>query len=542
MKKTPNSGFSPLVKRLADAVQEAVGRSGQTHLPSIRNLAGQYHVSYVTMTKVMKLLKLRGVVEMYPGRRAEVSNGLPELQSQPSPSERLYQELRDRILNGDILSGSQLPKLDFWRFSRSISTRCVRDAYRMLVTNGLAHRNGRFWFAGREPVISDRNNEPFIVLCLPRYKFWKGLCQSLRTRQFCESFMSECIRHNVRLIPLYARSERTFSGDDTITPMEVYDWVESISGRYQGTLVCGKRTLFNDIEHWLTSLHELGRPVVWLDSVNEGFQSGALRKNVFRCWFDEPDAVRCALDYLLKAGHSNILFMGDFEQKWVQRRWQILQDEGRKKESGLVLRGKSILDRAFWTGESDPNVSTKWDTVTESENPVITESLKSLSDLEDSLVSELPESHPLNHECDGALRAFRILLDFYFANRISLADDRMSPVKVIWAAFNCGPFLSPVTPTAIIGANDQYCESYIKPWLSSLAIAVPGEVSLISFDNSFRYDFHSLNSVDFGFDSLGYRAFHAILEDLPLQSIGKEISSHSRISCAGKGHSVKRHV
>ena len=131
--------FSPLVNQLADLIQESISNSEYSRLPSIRNLARQYQVSYVTMTKVLKLLQQRGVVDVSPGRRAVIDNNrIPELQPQPNTSELLYNELREKILHGDILSGSQLPKLDFWKIIHSMSIRSVRNTYQSLVANKLA--------------------------------------------------------------------------------------------------------------------------------------------------------------------------------------------------------------------------------------------------------------------------------------------------------------------------------------------------------------------------------------------------------------------
>jgi DNA-binding LacI/PurR family transcriptional regulator len=70
--------------------------------------------------------------------------------------------------------------------------------------------------------------------------------------------------------------------------------------------------------------------------------------------------------------------------------------------------------------------------------------------------------------------------------------------------------------TAVLASNDWQGRK-LHTWLTDLGVRVPEEISLLSFDNYRSKYWHPLTSVDFGFDSLGYAAFHTILGDIPIK-------------------------
>jgi DNA-binding LacI/PurR family transcriptional regulator len=81
----------------------------------------------------------------------------------------------------------------------------------------------------------------------------------------------------------------------------------------------------------------------------------------------------------------------------------------------------------------------------------------------------------------------------------------------IWAACALLPAMTSHGPTALIAPNDDIAEWYVRPWLMSLGLSIPGDMSLISFDNKRKHLGMDLTTVDFGFGSLGYQAFHLLL-------------------------------
>jgi DNA-binding LacI/PurR family transcriptional regulator len=69
--------------------------------------------------------------------------------------------------------------------------------------------------------------------------------------------------------------------------------------------------------------------------------------------------------------------------------------------------------------------------------------------------------------------------------------------------------------TALVAANDEMAIRVVAA-LRRMSIAVPGRLSLVSFDNYPAIQAYPVSSVDFGFGYLGYAAFHALLRDIPL--------------------------
>jgi hypothetical protein len=68
--------------------------------------------------------------------------------------------------------------------------------------------------------------------------------------------------------------------------------------------------------------------------------------------------------------------------------------------------------------------------------------------------------------------------------------------------------------TAIIAPNDMIGRSYLSV-LHLLGCEIPRDISIVSFDNWFRFSFFPLTTIDFGLASLGYRALHILLGDTP---------------------------
>ncbi len=69
--------------------------------------------------------------------------------------------------------------------------------------------------------------------------------------------------------------------------------------------------------------------------------------------------------------------------------------------------------------------------------------------------------------------------------------------------------------TAIVAPRDYTAVKYFYR-LMHRGVKVPRDISLISFDNSAHAQPAGITSVDFGFNHLGYSAFHLILKDIPV--------------------------
>lgn len=80
--------------------------------------------------------------------------------------------------------------------------------------------------------------------------------------------------------------------------------------------------------------------------------------------------------------------------------------------------------------------------------------------------------------------------------------------------------------TAILAPNDHYAVAFWKA-LRQIGKKVPDDISLLSFDNLAERKPYPIDSIDFGMSLLGYRIFHWILGDIPIQlDPGKSLIGH----------------
>jgi DNA-binding LacI/PurR family transcriptional regulator len=87
--------------------------------------------------------------------------------------------------------------------------------------------------------------------------------------------------------------------------------------------------------------------------------------------------------------------------------------------------------------------------------------------------------------------------------------------------------------TALVAPCD-YDGRYLYGWLL-LAGYRPGlDLSLVSFDNAWAAQQFPVSSVDFGFELLGYKAFHLIYGDVPVRKTGSgEVSAEAFVTERG---------
>ena len=84
----------------------------------------------------------------------------------------------------------------------------------------------------------------------------------------------------------------------------------------------------------------------------------------------------------------------------------------------------------------------------------------------------------------------------------------------LWTALELAPYIVSGGSTAIIAARDQLAQMFLR-WFALARLPIPERMSVLSFDNEFLAGSLALSSVDFGFEELGYQAFHSLLGDVP---------------------------
>jgi DNA-binding LacI/PurR family transcriptional regulator len=77
--------------------------------------------------------------------------------------------------------------------------------------------------------------------------------------------------------------------------------------------------------------------------------------------------------------------------------------------------------------------------------------------------------------------------------------------------------LGPGQVTALVALNDLVArELYL--WTTYAGIKVPGDLSMVAFDNSFACRHFPVSTIDFGFSRLGYLAAHLLIGDIPVRA------------------------
>jgi DNA-binding LacI/PurR family transcriptional regulator len=82
------------------------------------------------------------------------------------------------------------------------------------------------------------------------------------------------------------------------------------------------------------------------------------------------------------------------------------------------------------------------------------------------------------------------------------------------------PLLSKERITALVAPNDELAERYYR-WLRLAGVAVPRQLSLLSFDNRPASIPFGTSSIDFGIEALGFQAFHLMLGDIGVRASSK---------------------
>jgi DNA-binding LacI/PurR family transcriptional regulator len=71
--------------------------------------------------------------------------------------------------------------------------------------------------------------------------------------------------------------------------------------------------------------------------------------------------------------------------------------------------------------------------------------------------------------------------------------------------------------TALFALNDRFARGYFF-WCKAVGVEIPGDLSMVSFDNIPDSVALPISTVDFGFSRLGYLAAHAFIGDIPVES------------------------
>ena len=474
--------------RIADELEKSIALDPQFHLTSIRELAVIHAVSYRTMWKAIQILIARGLLISLPGNRLEFGpkTGREKPNATTSPGEKLFDEMRRRISDGRYQIGKPFPKYGYFVIDYKVSHSTVASAFLRLAHENLAHKSRRRWIVGPAPSRSLKGwgasvakDAPVVLVFVNKQSDWANMFGDRFTSCFLVPFTQELMAHSFQLSPIGSSDDPQmpfFAAANS--PREAAAIIRALGKRYQGAFSCTVNPREEQLETWLHMLVSHGKPVVYFDSADTGeyLSRQTLEKggNYYRFYFDERAALRIAMQELCRYGHRTIGVHAWELFGWSRRRVE------RIEECAATL---SPLPAIIRCGPAEEEWNLR-------ESTGVNEFLKSMERrLGRSLIND-----------EGRLtiddKVRRLLIENASSLTASLRDKGVS---------------------ALLALNDAMAREYYL-WCKAIGIAIPRDLSIISFDNLPESIFFPVSTIDFGFSRLGYLAAHLIIGDISVQT------------------------
>jgi DNA-binding transcriptional regulator YhcF (GntR family) len=468
-------------EEIANRLAQAISSDPAYRLPRIVDLADQYGVSYPTMWKALNVLVGKGLIASRPGKKLAIIAGPDDRSSiGESAQDRLFATIKQRIIDGTYASGKPFPKAGYFAVTEGVSYLTIAQAFVRLRKENLAHKAKNRWIAGPEdsPRFLARRRSfgdaPVVLVLIADIHYWIRYFSDGFNSRFMLPFTAETGNRGIRLAPVLVD---TIADELIGMPAgreEIHSAIASLGDQYCGTLIVSVFPAEFDLDKWIIELVNFGKPVVLFDSV--GGRGDLTRGRLshrpviaryYRCYLDEQKAVDIAVDTLAGHGHRAIGIHGAQAADWAQRRAALIAQRAAEHSPPLACATAGPPEPRW--GFSDLNTSEIHSFV--------------------SSLADRGAGHPRSKA------SFRTML----------IDEAKSLVSLITRH----------QATAIIGLNDRMAREYYF-WLKAAGMDVPGDMSLISFDNLPHSALMPISTMDFGFERLGYAAAHIFIGDIPI--------------------------
>jgi len=404
-------------------------------------------------------------------------------------ADRLAESILQRIVEGDIRTGHILPKSAFLVTDGGHSASTVSRALRKLSARNVIHKRGSRWVVGPATTAGparriSRMLHPYTVLIImDRLNAWRELCTSYPSLRFCSPFISEAEKRDILLDQVI--TEPTPYGERVHTSgmMAIVDRIRRMEDTFLGALIVGTRAQIPELGHWIDTFSRLRKPLVWFDQHNDGLAGISLPRNASftRCYFDEAAVTRASVETLESIGHRMVglpMPCADFRLASIHERLS------RAPNTSIVSHEYpgDFWKRLFGTGHVFKEVKR----LAKRGLPHVRTVLAPYMRMEPAAATT-------------AIEQFGKHTRGYIVS--------LSPVMA--------PYVKEPLLTALIAPDNEWAKRYYY-WLKAAGIRIPSDLSLLSFGNNLESQALPISTIDFGFDSLGYSAIHAILGDIPL--------------------------
>jgi DNA-binding transcriptional regulator YhcF (GntR family) len=400
----------------------------------------------------------------------------------------LVEEWELAMERGLLRMGQAMPKVRSFAQERHLSHNTVVQALQLLVEKGRIHRSGRAFFVGPKPQnrgMVGVTDPPTILLMSRRPEEWSEF-HSHFLQPLAFRFSSEADRFGVRLWPVLVDKPTTGHALFPAGREEVQREIQRLGKAFLGTVVLTMRRHFPGYMDWLHWLEGYQRPVVWLQDDDPSQTFPPVRKLVrlsFGFWDEtsQESPAELAVKTLASHGHRHLgLACNEARHRpWVVARAAKLDAAAKlfSQQTGNPVTLHTHLDFQSNVGWSTGVAAIRraWPLLREHPWPEV----RVLAAKEPPLSTEAWEAWP--------------------------PEDR----DFLEDALLLGPLLRDKRITALIAPNDPMaCRQFSA--LRRAGFAIPGDYSMLSFDNRSTLRPYPISSMEFGLDELGYRAFHLL--------------------------------
>ncbi len=514
-----------LVQRTANRLIEDLKSSAGSVLPKTSELCRRYGVSRSTLNKAARILEKRGLLERGRGRplRPRGAAACAPLPRALRVADQIAEALTCRIAAGSFRSGQALPKVTVLCGEFRTSRSTIVGVLAMLSARGLIHKEGKSWIVGRQISCGpgDRRTHPrnFILLVQPKAGYFSRF-SGARTNAFRNAFIVEAARSNTLLLPCVVKDEREeyYYGLAFRSHRALREHIERRRHEYVGSLVLGLSGMYDDYHTLLETLISFERPVVAVDRKDSGIVEKTSKPALFRrCAYRESTFCRKALDHLYDLGHRRVAYVSRYTNDWdFTRELTLSAEAARQSEPFSLVTNSDAVARFKRMSRKDcadylrslhrkapPHVRKTLSWLTKGRREQM---FYRVYDLISHLLSVWPEFPPSPEAPERR--------EFFELPVLRTKEDRelVERVRSIEGFF---PQLLCDDITAMVATRDRLGTHMFKA-LERVGIAVPDEMSFVSFDNDIDVSILPVTTIDPGGSNLGYAACHSILGDVPV--------------------------
>jgi DNA-binding transcriptional regulator YhcF (GntR family) len=467
----------PIYRELAKRIEKDFLQGNPSpRLPAIRSLAGHYGVAYRTAWSACRHLA--------SWQKTPVSNAAPAARLKPAQrSGDAVRALADRVAkairNGDFHTRDPLPKFDYFVLTHRVTHKTVAGAFGILRKDGLIHKKGKSWIVGPSPAQNSRTSNggaeksPVILWVVRDHHSWYYTFNDVLLTPFVSALRSETTRRGIRLAMVLRMRPEEGTPYMPCGMDEARSFIRRMGNRYLGAVMHEHSIDKGDCRRWVHALSLNGsRPVVFFDSadMNPAYTRSRLdlHKTYYRCFFDEPAAIRLALEHLAGFGHQTVGFPISDNPKylWARNRYDLAKRIAATIPGLRLIR--TVHNEPFWHSIDltihRPSVSAFTKELT---RYTLHSSRKAARDMQNTIIQRTKSMK-------------------------ELLDNGM---------------------TALVSMNDLMAFEHCW-WCRAAGIDIPRRLSQISFDNIPQADGMPVTTIDFGFSRLGYLTAHAVIGDI----------------------------